>query len=66
MPATSDVRQSPPPEPQLFPMTPIAARGLALLLTSPAFAAWSPPDPAQLARLERVLAPLHEQYNPAE
>ncbi|MSU24580.1 MAG: hypothetical protein EXS32_12255 [Opitutus sp.] len=29
-------------------------------------AAWTPPDAAQLARLERALAPQHAQWDPAE
>jgi len=38
-----------------------------LLLTSPLLlAAWSPPKPVELARLERALASWHGQYNPAE
>lgn len=37
-----------------------------LLFTAPAFAAWTPPDAGQLARLERALAPQHAQYDPAE
>lgn len=47
----------------MFPL-----RLLPLLLLAPAVlpAAWSPPAPAELARLERALASWHDQYNPAE
>ena len=36
------------------------------LLPHVGHAAWTPPDATQLARLERALAPLHTQWDPAE
>jgi len=37
-----------------------------LIGATSALAAWTPPDTAQLARLDRALAPSHAQYDPAE